>query len=191
MRVPPSSVAALLLILASSAYPAEPEDWVVESRQVAAQLGSRLAGELAGALDSSPVEAIAVCRARAPLIAAELGKKTGASVGRTALKLRNPDSAPLDWQRTVLESFMAEIAAGAPPASLEFAATVESGGVVERRWMKPIMTAPMCLACHGQTLAPGVAEVLAREYPRDAATGFSAGQLRGAFYVVWHEPAAQ
>jgi hypothetical protein len=49
----------------------------------------------------------------------------------------------------------------------------------------------MCLACHGQTLAPGVAEVLAREYPRDAATGFSAGQLRGAFYVVWHEPAAQ
>jgi len=191
MRVLPSTVALLLVILASSAHSAEPAGWVLESRQVAAQLGSRLAGELAGALEFSPVEAIGVCRERAPLIAAELGKKTGASVGRTALKLRNPDNAPLDWQRTVLEAFTAEIAAGAPPASLEFTATVESGGMVERRWMKPIMTAPMCLACHGQTVAPGVAEALAREYPRDAATGFSAGQLRGAFYVVWHEPAVQ
>jgi len=181
----------LLALAAPAAQSADPASWVVESRQVAAQLGSRLAGELTGALKTSPVEAISVCRERAPLIAAELGRETGASVGRTALKLRNPGNAPLDWQRTVLEAFKAQIAAGASPASLEFSESVESAGAVERRWMKPIMTAPMCLACHGQTLAPEVAEALARAYPRDEATGFSAGQLRGAFYVVWREPAAQ
>jgi hypothetical protein len=181
----------LLVAVAPAAHTADPEPWVVESRRVAGQLGSQLAGELSGALESSPVEAIRICRERAPLIAAGLGREAGASVGRTALKLRNPDNAPQDWQRSVLESFAGRIAAGASPASLEFTDTVDSGGTVERRWMKPIMTAPMCLACHGQTLPPGVAEALAREYPQDGATGFAAGQLRGAFYVIWREPVAQ
>ncbi|MBZ0088891.1 MAG: DUF2309 domain-containing protein, partial [Thermoanaerobaculia bacterium] len=42
-----------------------------------------------------------------------------------------------------------------------------------------------CGACHGQPgeLAPGVAEVLARRYPGDTATGYTAGDLRGAISV--------
>ena len=182
-------VATLLLLVAAHADCAEPEGWIIASRDAAGQLGGRLAGELAGALQSSPVEAIGVCRERAPVIAAELARATGAQVGRTALKLRNPANAPLDWQRSVLEAFEQQLAGGASPASMEFAQTVESGGGLERRWMKPIVTAPLCLGCHGRELAPGVAEALAGEYPRDQATGFEAGQLRGAFYVVWQEPA--
>jgi hypothetical protein len=182
-------VAVLLLLVAAHADSADPESWIVASRDAAGQLGGRLAGELASALQSSPVGAIAVCRERAPVIAAELARETGAQVGRTALKLRNPANAPLDWQRLVLESFATQLAAGASPASLEFTQIVESAGGLERRWMKPIMTAPLCLGCHGQALPPGVAEALAEKYPRDEATGFEAGQLRGAFYVVWREPA--
>jgi hypothetical protein len=182
-------VAILLLLVAAHADSADTESWIVASRDTAGQLGGRLAGELASALQSSPVEAIGVCRERAPVIAAELARETGAQVGRTALKLRNPANAPLDWQRSVLESFVTQLAAGASPAFLEFTQTVESAGGLERRWMKPIMTAPLCLGCHGRALAPGVAEALAEKYPRDEATGFEAGQLRGAFYVVWREPA--
>ena len=184
-------VATLLLLVAAQADAADPEGWIVTSRDAAGRLGGRLAGELASALQSSPVEAIAVCRERAPAIAAELARETGAQVGRTALKLRNPENAPLDWQRSVLESFATQLAAGASPASLEYVQAVESAGGLERRWMKPIMTAPPCLACHGRALAPGVAEALAVTYPRDEATGFEAGQLRGAFYVVWREPAGE
>jgi hypothetical protein len=157
-------IAILLLLVAAQADAGDPESWIVASRDAAAQLGGRLAGELASALQSS-------------------------QVGRTALKLRNPANAPLDWQRSVLESFATQLATGASPASLEFTQTVGSAGGLERRWMKPIMTAPLCLGCHGRTLAPGVAEALAEKYPRDEATGFEAGQLRGAFYVVWREPA--
>jgi hypothetical protein len=189
MRTLTGGVAILLLLVAAHADSADTESWIVASRDTAGQLGGRLAGELASALQSSPVEAIGVCRERAPVIAAELARETGAQVGRTALKLRNPANAPLDWQRSVLESFVTQLAAGASPASLEFTQTVESAGGLERRWMKPIMTAPLCLGCHGRALAPGVAEALAEKYPRDEATGFEAGQLRGAFYVVWREPA--
>ena len=50
--------------------------------------------------------------------------------------------------------------------------------------MKAIPTQPLCLACHGQEIAPPVAEKLAELYPGDKATGFEEGDLRGAFVVV-------
>ena len=43
----------------------------------------------------------------------------------------------------------------------------------------------LCLTCHGldDTLEPEVRHRLAELYPDDAATGFSRGDLRGAFVV--------
>jgi len=165
----------------------DPAAWIAESRAAAQALGGALMGELTQALSRSPVEAIAVCSERAPAIAAEQAAHTGATVGRTAVRLRNPANAPAAWQRTVLEQFEREIAAGADPAALEYAQVVDAGGVVERRWMKPIMTAPLCLTCHGASLAPEVAAAIRARYPADRATGFAAGDLRGAFYVIWRE----
>jgi hypothetical protein len=187
------AVFGMTVALACLARPAaaDPESWVLDSRAAAGQLGSQLMAELTGALQSSPADAIGVCRDRAPAIAAAVGARTGADLGRTALRVRNPANAPTDWQRLVLESFATQLAAGADPAGLEFTDTVISGGVTERRWMKPILTGPMCLQCHGSALAPGVADALTAAYPDDQATGFGAGELRGAFYVVWRRPAAE
>ncbi len=44
---------------------------------------------------------------------------------------------------------------------------------------------PLCLQCHGmeEDLAPDVIEQLTKLYPDDTATGFSQGDLRGAFVV--------
>jgi hypothetical protein len=49
----------------------------------------------------------------------------------------------------------------------------------------PITTAQACTRCHGprQALEPKVLEVLAKRYPRDAATGFEKGDRRGWFWV--------
>lgn len=159
--------------------------WITDSREAARALGASLLSELAGALADSPVAAIEVCSERAPAIAAAESGRRGATLGRTALGFRNPANAPADWQRAVLERFARELAAGADPASLEHAEEVVAEGVLERRWMKPIMTVPLCLPCHGEALAPEVAAAIAARYPQDRATGFAAGDLRGAFYVVW------
>jgi hypothetical protein len=190
MRSWPGLATLMLAIAAAPADATEPAAWVLESRAAAQQFGGRLLGELTTALANSPVEAIRVCSVRAPQIAAEEGARVGASVGRTALRVRNPGNVPVDWQQRGLESFAAELAAGRDAASLEFVETTASGGVRERRWMKPIVTAPMCLACHGEALAPRVAAAVAAQYPADRATGFAAGELRGAFYVVWRDAAA-
>lgn len=164
-----------------------PEPWVEASRAGAARFGGRLMQELTTALAVSPVEAIAVCKERAPRIALEEGALLGADIGRTAIRLRNHANTPDGWQQRALESFATAIAAGADPATLEHIEVVEDSGVRERRWMKPIMLAPMCVACHGKTLAPEVAQAVTEAYPSDAATGFAPGDLRGAFYVVWRE----
>lgn len=184
MRSIPLTCLAALLVAAAHDVAADPAPWVLDSRAAAQALGGQLMGELTAALARSPEAAIEVCSARAPQIAQELSQARGARLGRTALRVRNPDNAPQEWQRRGLESFAASLAAGADPATLEFTEVVKTGGAEERRWMKPIMTAPLCLACHGTTLSPEVAAAVADRYPADQAVGFAAGDLRGAFYVV-------
>ncbi len=51
--------------------------------------------------------------------------------------------------------------------------------------MKEIITQPLCLVCHGETIAPAVREALVEHYPQDQAMGFKAGDLRDAFSVEW------
>ena len=182
------NIATLLLatlvpaaLLAAEQAPTPP--WVEQSRQLANQLGSQLKAELTAAIAAGgPVAAINVCHTRAPQIAAQLSQESGAQVGRTALRVRNPANAPDGTERQVLEQFSAELSSG---KAQEAVFEIDRGGQVERRYMRAIPTDALCLTCHGQSLAPEVAAAIARDYPGDQATGFEQGQLRGAFVVTW------
>lgn len=168
--------------------PGEP-GWVEQSRQLTQQLGGQLKGELTQAIAAGgPVAAINVCYLRAPEIAAGLSQSSGARVGRTALRVRNPSNAPDPLERTVLEQFAADLGSGPIDRPLEAVFEIRRGDAVERRYMRAIPTDALCLTCHGKALAPELASAIARDYPADQATGFELGQLRGAFSVVW--PAA-
>ena len=163
-----------------------PPAWVEQSRQLASQLGSQLKTELSGAIAAGgPVAAIDVCHTRAPEIAAQLSQASGAKVGRTALRVRNPANAPDGIERDVLEQFSADLASGNAQGPLEAVFEIDRNGRVERRYMRAIPTDALCLTCHGKSLAPEVAAAIARDYPGDQATGFEQGQLRGAFVVTW------
>jgi hypothetical protein len=150
------------------------------------QLGGQLKGELTKAIaEGGPMAAIDVCYTRAPEIAAQLSKSSGARVGRTALRVRNPSNAPDGLERSVLEQFAADLGSGPIDRPLEAAFEIRRGDAVERRYMRAIPTDALCLTCHGKTLAPDLAAAIARNYPGDQATGFELGQLRGAFSVTW------
>jgi hypothetical protein len=179
-----------VLSTACLSAPARAEDsvpeWLVKSRAITQQLGAALKAELGAAIaKSGPAGAIDVCRTRAPEIAAKLSSESGATVTRTALRVRNPANAPDDLQRAVLEQFDDDLKAGHVEQPLEAAVEINRGGSKERRYMRAIPTDAMCLTCHGTSLAPDVAAVIAKQYPADRATGFATGQLRGAFSVVW------
>lgn len=169
-----------------------PPDWVSEARAKAGQLGSQLVSALNDALtEQGPAGGIRVCNVEAPEIAARVSGSRF-EVGRTALRVRNPDNAADDWEESVLHRFEASMKQGADPAGLEawrietIVDNGENNGEGDRvgRYMKAIPTGPQCVVCHGESIAPALAETIERLYPEDQATGFAPGELRGAFTVT-------
>lgn len=183
-RRSPALAAPLALLAAGLLHATEPSpDWVESARTAAAGLGGTLQQELQAAIaEGGPVQGIETCRIRAPEIADEQSNPD-LRVGRTALRVRNPDNAPDDWERAVLADFQQRLADGADPGSLETWIKTEVEGRPTGRWMKAIPTQPLCLTCHGDTLEPDLAEAVRDAYPEDRATGFAVGELRGAFTV--------
>lgn len=155
------------------------------AREAAQTLGQSLKAELVAAMrEGGPSAAIHVCNERAPEIASTVSGDAGMDVGRTALRVRNPDNAPDAWETAQLESFLELISAGATPAEIEAVDIVETVDGTRLRWMKPIMMDDVCVACHGTEVDPGLLTEIQTLYPEDAATGFEPSQLRGAFTVT-------
>lgn len=154
-----------------------------EGRAIAGEFGTELRTALQDAMAAGgPLAAIRVCNEDAPRIAAAAAERSGATVGRTSLQLRNPDNRPDTHERMVLEEFAAVMAGnpgGPPPERLD---TLADGRV---RFMSAIVVQPPCLACHGDALAPPVAEAIDVLYPDDQARGYQVGDLRGAFTITW------
>lgn len=182
-------IAALLLAACcgiASADDLQTEDTrLAESRKLSGTLGTELRDALMTAMKTDgPAGAIDVCRVEAPAIAGRIGRPD-VRVGRTAARVRNPDNAADTEQRRVLQDFERRLAAGEVPDMIEQFDQTYRGGA---RYMKAIVTQPMCLACHGPSLAPEVASIVRARYPDDQAVGYAPGSLRGAFVVEW--PAA-
>ena len=183
-----AAVAAVLIPAQSQQARADeaPANAQSATAQAAVQaFGAALKGELMQAMQAGgPVNAIEVCNARAPAIAEAVSIEQDVDLYRVSLKPRNPENAPNGWQRDVLVGFEERKAAGEDPAGLTWQATVDTPGGREFRYMQAIPTAGLCLNCHGEALAPPVREKIAALYPDDQATGFSEGDIRGAFVVI-------
>jgi hypothetical protein len=174
-----AAVAAASPVMAETA----PADRAEEGRAIAAAFSSELRTALQAAMaEGGPLAAIRVCNEDAPRIAAAAAEQSGAEVGRTSLKVRNPANRPDEHERAVLAAFADEIEPGAerpPPERLD---VLEDGRV---RYLSAIVIQPPCLACHGESLAAPVAEAVAALYPEDEARGYRLGELRGAFTITW------
>lgn len=154
-----------------------------EREQVAAQASAainpfkkRLSEALTSAMaQGGPVAAIDVCSEQAPRLAAE-ASTPDLTVGRSALKLRNPNNAARPW----LTPILTELAALPSAEGAQRFVKLDSQrfGYAEAITLKP-----QCLACHGTEVAAPIAEKIKERYPDDQATGFQPGQLRGVFWA--------
>jgi hypothetical protein len=136
-------------------------------------LASELMGELMAALDSGgPPEGIAVCKSKAPEVAAKVAEEYDLDIGRTSFALRNASNAPPAWAENLVTEQVGEPVFLAGPAG-------QLGALL------PIRLKPECQMCHGpaETIADDVRAAIAEYYPEDQATGFNAGELRGWFWV--------
>lgn len=135
---------------------------------------AKLKSALMEGMREGPAGAIEVCSQDAPAIAASLSVD-GVRMGRSSHKLRNPDNAPPGWLMPVIDAYASGEGELAPVV-----AQLEDG---RRGYAEPIRVQPLCLACHGTTLEPDVADRVTALYPDDEATGFSEGDFRGVFWV--------
>lgn len=156
-----------------------------ESRAATQQFMQMLKSALRQAMETGgPVTAIEVCNKEAPVIAEKLSTQKQWAIARTSLKVRNPANAPDDWERKVLAEFEKRQAQGEDPKAMEYYQVVKNDGEPVFRYMKAIPTAELCLTCHGERISPQISAKLNELYPKDQATGFRTGDIRGAFTIT-------
>jgi len=134
--------------------------------------------------EGGPVNAVSACNLEAAAIAQAVSVD-GVEVGRSSHKLRNPMNAPQPWMAGMLEAW----AAGNKDVTFGLA-DLDNNRV---GYAEPIYAGAQCLVCHGQPeqIPEAVQQKLASLYPDDQATGFSAGDFRGIFWVMFERPVAE
>jgi hypothetical protein len=166
---------------ASQSPPAPTEVTAEEIARAGAIVGElkSLVGALTAALGQGAPSAISVCHTMAPSLAASLSRD-GVVVGRATRKPRNPQNEASGWQATALATFEKMHADKTQLAGTSFSIRLPDGRVA---YAEPLVVQELCLACHGTNVASDVQALLAEKYPTDKATGYSAGDLRGAAWV--------
>jgi hypothetical protein len=143
-------------------------------------LKAQLQSELKAGMAKGVGAAIEVCRVRAPEIAADL-QTDAVEMGRTSHRLRNPGNAARPWIEPLLAGYLAD-----PENARPQLVRLGDGRV---GYLEPIATQPLCLVCHGSTIAQPVREQIEDLYPSDRAVGFETGDIRGVFWVEMPERA--
>jgi hypothetical protein len=187
------ATAVTLGLLVHVAGAATAQDAAEEPALREALLAARgIAGDLAGTIRGLLVEelqrggydgALRACSETAPRLTREWRQRTGNEARRVSLRQRNADNVPDAWERGALEEMERRKRDGQPVS--EHYAAVEEDGRRVLRYLQPLLTAPVCLNCHGAVddLAPEIRELLAQRYPGDRATGYASGDIRGAITV--------
>lgn len=173
------------LLSIGCAQAVDTEQLTAESRDAVKALAAELKAALQTSLKSEgPLKAVSVCNTRAPLLAGKVSTEKSMRVGRTSLKTRNDANAPDAWEAAVLDQFEKRKAAGEAVTALEYSAIIRDNGNRVFRYMKAIPAGDVCLVCHGQHIPDDLSATLDALYPDDKATGYSKGDIRGAFTVT-------
>ncbi len=149
---------------------------MARARAAAESLRGQLLSAVEAAVAARGVAgAVDVCRTAAPALTA-VASTPSLTIGRTSVRLRNPANAARPWVQPLLDDLMKARPEERGPRTVVLDG--DALGVV-----LPIATGRPCLQCHGVDVAPDVRAALAKHYPKDQATGFREGDLRGVFWV--------
>jgi nitrate reductase cytochrome c-type subunit len=154
-----------------------------QGREIATEVGKSLSSVLLVAIqEGGPTNAIPLCSVQAVPLTASLANKHGVSIRRVSHRPRNPANQANQTEIQLIEKYQTQKTAIEP--LLPMLQPSVNGGLT---FYAPITIATnLCLNCHGipgETLAPGVAEAVAKLYAEDQATGFRLGDLRGLWRI--------
>lgn len=125
--------------------------------------------------------AIQYCNTAAYPITNSLSQIYQAQIRRTSTKNRNPRNVPSTIEKAVLVDYAAKIDAG--KSIKPIVKTLDEHNIV---FYAPIFANDFCLKCHGkigETLADTDYQLIQKYYPKDKASGYIAGELRGIWSI--------
>lgn len=177
---------ALALLAACEARPEQPDPKdVLAARQAAFSFDRRMRQEIVDRIerDEDPVAVYLAYADHVPEWGKEVSDAAKLDFSRTALGVRNPANEPDAWEQRQMELFNFMADAGQDPETFEVGEVLQEGNEKVFRWLRPLVMSEACLTCHGEAINSKIKLLLGQEYPLDAATGYSEGQLGGAYSV--------
>ena len=170
--VPDARILVALVLIGGAA--AAPPDAAEQGKALLLPFKVELKAALQNGLADGPAAAIDACRVEAPEIA-ERHSANGIRLGRSSHRLRNPANEGPEWIRETLDIYVSNPDLREP--------VVVDLGPDRTGYIEPILTAPVCLTCHGTSVPNELRNTIDAHYPEDRATGFKTGDLRGVFWV--------
>ncbi|MEN3037576.1 MAG: DUF3365 domain-containing protein [Candidatus Kryptonium sp.] len=163
-----------------------------EKTQKAVELARRISNELVDSVRTvlfnelgkgGYVGAIKACSNLAQEIIKAHQEKYGVYVRRISEKYRTRLDKPDDYEAKILKNLEELNKRNELPQ--EYYEIVTEKGEKYLRYFKPLLVQPMCLNCHGtdEFIRKEIKDFLKEKYPDDKATGYKAGDFRGAVSV--------
>lgn len=163
----------LFILLTSTTFASEKE-----ALKAIQKTAMTLKKELQAGMKVSPINAIQVCNTKAMPITKKYHSE-GIKVGRVSLKNRNPKNTVKNWMKETIDSY--ETGKNKKPYTVVRISNNQQGII------KPIKTMPLCLNCHGTNIKPHISKEIQKLYPKDKATGYNNGDIRGYFWATYKE----
>ena len=149
-------------------------------------IAKKTAEELSGNLMSKMKEggiplAVEYCNTAALPLTSKISETEGVHIKRTALKLRNTANSPNEEEVQVINKFLSQLDQKVAPKPV---VKLDPFGLPH--YYAPILVDAKCLMCHGtidQELSKKADSIIKSYYPKDLATGFREGDLRGIWSI--------
>ncbi len=151
---------------------------------VGRKLMKRLQMELSG---GSLTKAIEACASVAMPTTQDFGKKYNATIQRVSHRNRNPlNRASTDEYKLIQQIKKDQVNDSPQPDKI-----IKPNDQQKIVYIPIFLPSPTCLKCHGSPKKHIESETLAlikKHYPKDRATGFRLGELRGMWKVTFQKP---
>jgi hypothetical protein len=182
----PASTSPENTLEANAPTPEQTEIALRRGRAIATETFGLLRTNLQTAIQSGGISnALPFCSLAASPLTASMAEKHGVTLRRVTHKARQPSGKASEPELALLnhfESLMTSASITNPPPPL-----VTNLAPDTLTFFAPIVIGvELCLKCHGTPgtdIAQSDLEVIRKLYPQDEATGFTMGQLRGAWRI--------
>ena len=125
--------------------------------------------------------AVEYCNIEALPLTSKISEAEHVHIKRTSLKVRNSKNIPNKEEVQVINKFLSMIDRNVSPKPI-----VKMNQSGSPHYYAPILVDLKCLMCHGtpeQDLSKKTDSIIKTYYPKDLATGFKEGDLRGVWSI--------